>query len=77
MQLLQYQEKLNLENIKIIEDKFKNKIVLSRNGKIKIVDENDEKYSSNIPFGSKNIVNDGDKVENNQLLLNGIHIHYQ
>ena len=31
---------VKLENIKIIEDKFKNKIVLSRNGKIKIVDEN-------------------------------------
>ena len=45
--------KIKLENIKIIEDKFKNKIVLSRNGKIKIVDENIEKYSSNIPFGSK------------------------
>ena len=29
-----------MENIKIIEDKFKNKIVLSRNGKIKIIDEN-------------------------------------
>ena len=60
--------KVKLENIKIIEDKFKNKIVLSRNGKIKIVDENIEKYSSNIPFGSKILVNDGDKVENNQIL---------
>ena len=59
---------IKLENIKIIEDKFKNKIVLSRNGKIKIIDENDEKYSSNIPFGSKLFVNDGDKVENNQTL---------
>ena len=59
---------VKLENIKIIEDKFKNKIVLSRNGKIKIVDENTDKYSSNIPFGSKLLVNDGDKVENNQLL---------
>ena len=65
---LQYQGTVKLENIKIIEDKFKNKIVLSRNGKIKIIDENDEKYSSNIPFGSKLLVNDGDKVENNQIL---------
>ena len=45
--------KIKLENIKIIEDKFKNMIVLSRNGKIKILDGTDEKYSSNIPFGSK------------------------
>ena len=59
---------VKLENIKIIEDKFKNKIVLSRNAKIKIIDENDEKYSSNIPFGSKILVNDGDKVENNQTI---------
>ncbi len=59
---------VKLENIQIIEDKFKNKIVLSRNGKIKIVDENSDKYSSNIPFGSKLLVKEGDKVENNQLL---------
>ena len=69
---------VKLENIQIIEDKFKNKIVLSRNGKIKIVDENSDKYSSNIPFGSKLLVNEGDKVENNQnYWLNGIHIPYQ
>ena len=59
---------VKLENIKIIEDKFKNKIVLSRNAKIKILDQNEEKYSSNIPFGSKIIVDDLDKVESNQLL---------
>ena len=59
---------VKLENIKIIVDKFKNKIVLSRNGKIKIIDEDIEKYSSNIPFGSKLYVDDGNKVENNKLL---------
>ncbi len=59
---------VKLDNIKIIEDKFKNKIVLSRNGKIRIVDENIDKYSSTIPFGSKILVNDGDKVENNKIL---------
>jgi len=59
---------VKFENIKIIEDKFKNKIVLSRSAKIKIIDDNDEKYSSSIPFGSKILVNDGDKVDNNQLL---------
>ena len=60
--------KIQLENIKIIEDRFKNKIVLSRNGKIKIVDEKTENYTSNIPFGSKLLINDGDKVEINQIL---------
>jgi DNA-directed RNA polymerase subunit beta' len=59
---------VKLENIQIIEDKFKNKIVLSRNGKIKIVDENSDKYSSYIPFGSKLLVDEGEKVKSNQLL---------
>ncbi len=57
-----------LENIKIIEDKFKNKIVLSRNAKINIINGTDKKYSSTIPFGSKILVDNGDNVENNQLL---------
>ena len=60
--------KIKLENFKIIEDRFKNKIVLSRNAKIKILDENKEKYSINIPFGSKLLVNEDDKVKNNQTL---------
>ncbi len=59
---------VKLENVKIIEDKFKNKIVLTRNGKVKIVDQNEEKYSSNIPFGSKLLVNDKENVKNNQVL---------
>ena len=49
-------------------DKFNNKIVLSRNAKIKIVDQNTDKYSLNVPFGSKIYVNDNDSVESNQLL---------
>ena len=60
--------KIKFENIKIIEDRFKNKIVLSRNAKIKIIDENIEKYSSNIPFGSKILFNDGDNVVNNKII---------
>tara|TARA_Y200000002_G_scaffold376693_1_gene380994 strand:- start:80 stop:4198 length:4119 start_codon:yes stop_codon:yes gene_type:complete len=59
---------VKLENVKIIEDKFKNKIVLSRNSKIKIIDEDTEKYTSNIPFGSKLLVSDGANVDNNQTL---------
>ena len=62
------QGKIKLENLKIIEDRFKNKIVLSRNAKIKILDDNKEKYSINIPFGSKLLVNDDDEVKNNQTL---------
>ncbi len=60
--------KVKLENVKIIEDKFKNKIVLSRNAKVKILDDSEEKYSSNIPFGSKLLVNEDDKIENNVIL---------
>ena len=63
-------EKLLIERLwnSLIYDKFKNKIVLSRNGKIKLFDENIEKYSSNIPFGSKLKIDDGDKVNSNQIL---------
>ena len=59
---------VKLENINIIEDRYKNKIVLSRNGKIKIIDQNEDKYSSNIPFGSKIFVKDGDKVDSSSIL---------
>ena len=59
---------IKFENIKIIEDRFGNKIVLSRNGKIKILDEKSDKYSVNVPFGAKLIINDGDGVNANQNL---------
>ena len=59
---------IKLENINIIEDRFKNKIVLSRNGKIKIIDDGIDKYSSNIPFGSRILVSDGEKVDTNHVL---------
>ena len=48
--------------------KLNSKIVLSRNGKIRVLDENSVKYSSNVPFGSKILVSDGDKIKNNQIL---------
>ena len=60
--------KIQLENIKIINDRFNNKIVLSRNGKISISDGDTVKYSSNIPFGSKIFVADGDEVKSNKIL---------
>ena len=59
---------IKFENVKLIEDRFKNKIVLSRNAKIKIVNEREDKYSSNIPFGSKLLVSDGENVESNKIL---------
>ena len=39
---------IKFENIKLIEDKFSNSIILSRNGKIKIESSGLEKYSINI-----------------------------
>ena len=60
--------KIKLENVKIIEDKFNNKIVLSRNAKIKINKDNEEKFSSIIPFGAKLFFNNDDTVEANQVI---------
>ena len=60
--------KIEFENVKIIEDKFKNKIILSRNAKIKITDKSEEKFSSFIPFGAKLLVNEHDEVKINQTL---------
>ena len=59
---------IKLDNIKIIEDQFNNKIVLSRNAKIKIYDNSEEKFSSNIPFGSRLMVSDGENVKTNKIL---------
>ncbi len=56
------------ENIRLIMDKTNNKIILSRNAKIKILVDNDEKFSFNIPFGSKLFVEDKQKVKINDLL---------
>ena len=59
---------VRFENVKLIEDKFSNSIILSRNAKLKINTNNVEKYSINIPFGSKIYVNDGEVVKANQTL---------
>ncbi len=59
---------VKLENSRIIEDKFSNKIILSRNAKIKILENDIEKFSINIPFGSKVFAQDGDTVKANQIL---------
>ena len=56
------------ENLKSIVDSNNNKILLTRNAKIKILFDNEEKFSLNIPFGSRIHFNDKDKVKSNQLL---------
>ena len=59
---------VKFENIRFINDKANNKITLSRNAKIKILLDDDEKFSFNIPFGSKLFVEENQKVKVNDLL---------
>ncbi len=59
---------VKFENIRFINNKANNKITLSRNAKIKILLDDDEKFSFNIPFGSKLFVEDNQKVKVNDLL---------
>ncbi len=59
---------VKFENIRLIIDKSNNKIILSRNAKIKILLEEEEKFSFNIPFGSRLFVEDNQKVKINELL---------
>ena len=60
--------KIQLDNVKIIKDKFNNNIVLSRNAKVKIFNQDIEKFSANIPFGSKLFVVDGSNIKVNQTI---------
>ena len=59
---------IKLDNVKIIEDKFKSRIVLTRNAKIKILEGSEEKFSTYIPFGSKILVQDEQTVKTNTIL---------
>ena len=59
---------VKFENIRLIVDKIKNKIILSRNAKIKILVNSEEKFSFNVPFGSKLLVEENQKVNVNDLL---------
>ena len=59
---------VRFENIRLIKDKANNQIILSRNAKIKISLDDDEKFSFNIPFGSKLFVQDDQVVNVNDLL---------
>ncbi len=60
--------KVRFENIRLINDKANNQIILSRNAKIKILLDEGEKFSFNIPFGSKLFVKDNQIVKVNDLL---------
>jgi len=59
---------INFDNVKIITDKFNNNIVLSRNAKIKIINQEEEKFSASIPFGSKLFVSDKEIVSTNKVI---------
>ena len=59
---------IHAENLKFINDTNDNKILLTRNAKIKIYSDNEEKVSLNIPFGSRILFENKDKVKANQLL---------
>ncbi len=59
---------VKFENAKTIEDKFNNKIILSRNAKIKIIYNKEEKFVSNIPFGSRLLVEEGQSIKSNTTL---------
>ncbi len=59
---------IHAENIKFISDSNKNKILLTRNAKFKIFSNNEEKFSLNIPFGSRIFFSDKETVKANQLL---------
>jgi DNA-directed RNA polymerase subunit beta' len=62
------QGNVKFENIRLIKDKANNQIILSRNAKIKIFLDDDEKFSFNIPFGSKLFVQENQIVKVNDLL---------
>ena len=59
---------VRVDNLKFINDTNGNKILLTRNAKIKIFSENEEKFSLTIPFGSRIFFENKAKVKANQLL---------
>ena len=59
---------VSIDNLKYILDHNGNKILLTRNAKINIHSNNEEKFSLNIPFGSKILIENNQNVKANQLL---------
>jgi DNA-directed RNA polymerase subunit beta' len=60
--------KIKSDKLKFINDTNNNKILLTRNAKVKIFSNDEEKFSLRIPFGSRIFFKDNDKVQTNQLL---------
>jgi DNA-directed RNA polymerase subunit beta' len=60
--------KIKSDKLKFIKDINNNKILLTRNAKVKIFSNDEEKFSLSIPFGSRIFFKDNDKVQTNQLL---------
>jgi DNA-directed RNA polymerase subunit beta' len=59
---------VKIENLKFINDINDNKILLTRNAKIKIILNDEEKFSFNVPYGSRIMFHNEEKVKANQLL---------
>ncbi len=59
---------IEFENIRIIEDKLKNKIVFSRNAKVRVINNDKVEFTSFVPFGSKILYSDGDKIKSNNII---------
>ena len=59
---------ISAENLKYIKDQNGNKILLTRNAKIRIYSEDEEKFSLNIPFGSRIMIDDKQSVKANQII---------
>ena len=55
--------KIKSDKLKFINDANNNKILLTRNAKVKIFLNDEEKFSLSIPFGSRIFFNDNDKVQ--------------
>ncbi len=59
---------VKVENFKYINDINQNKILLTRNAKINVTSDEGEKFSFDVPYGSRILFEDKEKVKPNQLL---------
>ncbi len=59
---------VKVENLKYIKDINNKNILLTRNAKIKIISNDEEKFTINIPYGSRINFENDQKVKANQLL---------
>lgn len=61
---------VQFENLRLIDQAENTKVTLRRNGKIKIVDDNNRVTSQLIvPYGAKVLVQDGDKIQRGDVLF--------